>query len=255
MALAGGGYGAYEAFWQPLLEGKFGDYYQQVNMAWFWARLAARTPNLGYFVGGFQAFLDALADKVRAQGGQILLEHHVRGVYPEADGRIRLELRDGDRLHDCVLATCSPAMLKERTPALPASYAAGLDDLKSMGAVGMVLAGKQQVSDGHYWINIPNGRVPLTGFSWRHQLHDKQHYGGDTIAYCGGYLPADHPYFAWSRRASGVYLRGFSGHPAFDRSWIGRSGSSPRRTQPVPLVDLRSFPPLETPFPITTWRP
>lgn len=245
---------AYEAFWQPLLEGKFGDYYQQVNMAWFWARLAARTPNLGYFVGGFQAFLDALADKVRAQGGQILLEHHVRGVHPEADGRIRLELRDGDRLHDCVLATCSPAMLKERTPALPASYAAGLDDLKSMGAVVMVLAVKQQVSDGHYWINIPKREgFPFLAFVEHTNYMDKQHYGGDTIVYCGDYLPADHPYFAMEpEELLEVYLQGIQRlNPAFDRSWIRASWKfTEAYAQPVPLLNhSQVIPPLETPIP------
>ena len=46
-------------------------------------------------------------------------------------------------------------MFKARTPALPAAYTAGLDKLKSMGAVVMVLALKQPVTDEHYWINIP----------------------------------------------------------------------------------------------------
>jgi hypothetical protein len=25
--------------WEPLLVGKFGEYYREVNMAWFWARI------------------------------------------------------------------------------------------------------------------------------------------------------------------------------------------------------------------------
>ena len=73
---------AYEVSWQPLLEGKFGPYYQDVNMAWFWARLSARTPQLGYFEGGFQGLADALADKVRELGGVVRLETHVRGIHP-----------------------------------------------------------------------------------------------------------------------------------------------------------------------------
>ena len=30
---------AYEILWEPLLVGKFGPYYKEVNMAWFWARI------------------------------------------------------------------------------------------------------------------------------------------------------------------------------------------------------------------------
>ncbi|MBN1262341.1 MAG: FAD-dependent oxidoreductase, partial [Anaerolineae bacterium] len=214
---------AYEAFWQPLLEGKFGRYYQEVNMAWFWARIAARTPKLGYFVGGFQAFLDTLADRVRALGGDVRLDHHVRGVYPEAGERIRLELRAGDQVHDRVLATCSPAMLKARTPALPASYAAGLEQLKSMGAVVMVLAVKQQVSDGHYWINIPKREgFPFLAFVEHTNYIDKAHYGGDTLIYCGDYLEPGHPYFDMAPEALlEAFIPGIQRlNPDFDRSWV-----------------------------------
>ena len=32
---------SYQVLWEPLLVGKFGPHYQQVNMAWFWARFKA----------------------------------------------------------------------------------------------------------------------------------------------------------------------------------------------------------------------
>ncbi len=32
-------------------------------MAWLWARFKARTTRLGTFTGGFQAFVDKLADR------------------------------------------------------------------------------------------------------------------------------------------------------------------------------------------------
>ena len=37
----------YEKMWKPLLVGKFGPFYKDVNMAWMWARLKARTTRLG----------------------------------------------------------------------------------------------------------------------------------------------------------------------------------------------------------------
>lgn len=41
---------AYQILWEPMLEGKFGEkYYKQVNMAWFWARIHARTRCLGTY--------------------------------------------------------------------------------------------------------------------------------------------------------------------------------------------------------------
>lgn len=254
---------AYEVSWQPLLEGKFGPYYKEVNMAWFWARLSARTPQLGYFKGGFQGLADALADKVRALGGDIRLETHVRGIHPEdaarADTgrtdsvRIRLELGAGDRIHDRVLATCSPQMLKARTPALPAAYTARLDNLKSMGAVVMVLALKQPVTGEHYWINIPKREgFPFLAFVEHTNYVDKAHYGGDTLVYCGDYLPPDHEYFDMD--ADALLERFIPGiqriNPAFDRSWIRKIWKfSEAYAQPVPFVNhSKNIPPIQTPI-------
>jgi protoporphyrinogen oxidase len=61
----------YETMWQPLVIGKFGPYYQDVNMAWMWARLKARTTRLGTFKGGFQAFADRFAEHLRGLGVEI----------------------------------------------------------------------------------------------------------------------------------------------------------------------------------------
>lgn len=244
----------YEILWQPMLEGKFGKYYRDVNLAWFWARLAKRTPKLGYFRGGFQGFLDALAEKVRGLGGVIRLEHHVRGIYAEADGRIRVHLRDGDRIHDRVLATCSPEMLKARTPALPTSYTASLDALSSMGAVVIVLALNHPVTDQHYWINIPKREgFPFLAFVEHTNYIDRAHYGGDTVVYCGDYLPPDHDYFNLSKDA--LLARFIPGiqriNPDFDRSWVRASWKfSEIYAQPVPLVNHASrIPPMATPIP------
>ena len=247
---------AYEAFWQPLLEGKFGEYYQQVNMAWFWARIVARSPKLGYFVGGFQGFVDALADKVRALGGDIRLNTHVRGVHPDTDGRIRLELRDETPLHDRVLATCSPQMLRGAQTAyeLPASYTAGLDKLKSMGAVVMVMALKQPITREHYWINIPKREgFPFLAFVEHTNYVGKQHYGGDHLIYCGDYLTPGHPHFEMEPEA---LLETFVPalqrlNPAFDRSWIRKYWKfSEIYAQPVPFLNhSQNIPPIQTPIP------
>jgi protoporphyrinogen oxidase len=244
----------YEILWQPMLEGKFGHYYKDVNLAWFWARLAKRTPRLGYFKGGFQGFLNALADKVREAGGDIRLEHHVRGIHQESGGRIRLELRAGDQVHDRVLATCSPQMLKARTPSLPASYTAALDELSSMGAVVMVLALKHQVTEDHYWINIPKREgFPFLAFVEHTNYVSTAHYGGDTVVYCGDYLPPDHEYFELSEQE--LLERFIPGiqriNPEFTRDWVRKVWKfSEIYAQPVPFVNHSArIPPLETPVP------
>ncbi len=243
---------AYEILWQPLLEGKFGEYYKQVNMAWFWARLSKRTTRLGYFEGGFQSFLDALAARVKAQGGVIHLNTHVRSIRKAGD-KIQLELKSGNVLHDKVLSTTSPSMLHSMTPELPSDYAAGLQKLKSMGAVVMVLALKQSVVPGQYWINIPKREgFPFLAFVEHTNYVSKEHYGGDTIVYCGDYLQTDHCYFDMDAQALlEEYIPGLKRlNPAFDRSWIRKSWKfTESYAQPVPMLNhSQNIPPLQTPI-------
>ena len=60
--------------------GKFGEAnLEVVNMAWLWARLHARTTRLGTFTGGFQAFMDKLAEVVRGLGVDLRLNSAVTG--------------------------------------------------------------------------------------------------------------------------------------------------------------------------------
>ncbi|MEE8391691.1 MAG: NAD(P)/FAD-dependent oxidoreductase [Anaerolineae bacterium] len=244
----------YDVMWKPLLTAKFGEeHYRGVNMAWMWARLHKRTAALGYFVGGFQGFVDLLAEKVQVQGGVVRLNTHVRGIH-RADERIRLEIQTGDVEHEHVIATCSPRMLRERTPELPSDYAVGLDALKSMGAVVLVLALKHRLTDGQYWINLPKGKdIPFMGLVEHTNYISREHYGGDHLVYCGDYLPPEHPYFDYDKeQLLETYLSGLTKiNPDFHRDWVRASWMfTEKYAQPIPALDhSRNIPPLKTPIP------
>src|ERR687892_1098751 len=73
----------YEKMWKPLLVGKFGPFYRDVNMAWLWARIKARTTRLGTFEGGFQNFANLFAERLRAMGVEIRLGARVESIKRE----------------------------------------------------------------------------------------------------------------------------------------------------------------------------
>jgi len=245
---------AYEVLWKPLLISKFGEqYYRQVNMAWMWARLYKRTAALGYFSGGFQGFVDLLVERVQAQGGLVRLNTHVHSVQ-RAGERLGLELRGGHAEHDSVIATCSPQTMRQLAPGLPPDYAAKLDGLRSMGAVVLVLALRQRLTDGHYWINLPKGDdMPFMGLVEHTNYISPQHYGGDHLVYCGDYLPPDHPYFGFNKeQLLQTYLPGLTRiNPHFGLDWVRASWMfTEAYAQPVPvLAHSLNIPPLETPLP------
>src|SRR5947209_7545746 len=53
---------AYEVQFKPVLYSKFGEYYNQISMSWFWSRVHDRSFDLGYLRGGFQQLYDRLGE-------------------------------------------------------------------------------------------------------------------------------------------------------------------------------------------------
>ena len=249
---------AYNVLWRPLLISKFGEvHYREVNMAWMWARLYKRTASLGYFEGGFQAFVDLLAERVEQEGGVVRLNAEVgsvRRVEDSGQAGIRLGLRGGDAMHQAVIATVSPRAMLELAPQLTGSYAEKLRGLQSMGAVALILALDRGLTDGHYWINLPKGTdIPFMGLVEHTNYIPPERYGGDHIVYCGDYLPPGHPYLDISKEALlRIYLPGLTRiNPAFREDWIRETWMfSERYAQPVPTVShSENVPALETPVP------
>ena len=256
------GYGdkIYEMVWRPLLIGKFGPYYEEVNMAWMWARLHVRSPRLGYFEGGFQAFVDRLTAVVGELGGRIRLNCPAESIRRDGDG-LRVTAGGAAERYDAVLVTTSPALLAHLAPDLAGDYLRQILALKSMGAVVMTLALKHSLlgDSGTYWLNIPAtsadkaGGVPFLALVEHTNYIDRSHYGGDHIVYCGDYVTPDHPYMTMSqeeleRLFVGVLHRF---NPAFRPEWLRRSWLfRARYAQPVPgLNHSRAIPDLRTPLP------
>ena len=245
---------AYGSLWEPLLVGKFGPHYRDVNMAWFWARVKARTPRLGTFQGGFQAFMDRLAEQVGQVGGTIQLQTPVEHIEPSISGGLRLRVLGEEREFDQCLVTTSPALLARLTPALPQEYLQGLLALKSMGAVVMVLALNHRLSEkGHYWHNLPKAAgFPFLSLVEHTNFVPSEKFGGDHIVYCGDYLDPAHEYFRLSKDE--LLQRFLPALPRFNpefrpdwiqEAWLFRTAYA----QPVPPVNhSKSIPDLQTPI-------
>jgi protoporphyrinogen oxidase len=223
-------------------------------MAWMWARAYKRTAKLGYFTGGFQGFIDLLAERVQEQGGEIRLGMEVQAIRHIAEGVLRLEMAAGPVEHERVIATCSPQQMVQLAPGLPDEYVDKLKGLKSMGAIALILALKHPMTDGHYWINIPSSEgLPFIGLIEHTNYISPEHYGGDHLVYCGNYLSPEHAYFDYTReQLLETYLPGLAAiNPDFDPDWIRATWLFKEKyAQPVPGLDhAKNIPALKTPIP------
>lgn len=251
---------AYESQIYPILEGKFGAYAKQVNMAWMWARVKSRSFKLGTYQGGFQMFFDDLATHVQNRGAEIRYGMRVEQLVQTADGwTVGGRRVDGagpfSIAADAVLATTSPRILTRLAPQLPDAYLGQLNALKSLGAVVLVFALTRQLSEqGHYWHSLPKSAgFPYLAMCEHTNFVSPEHFGGDRIVYCGDYAATDHAYFSMTDDALidhfAASLPRFN--PAFKHSWIKKAWVFKEAyAQPVPFVNhSRNLPALQTPLP------
>ena len=246
----------HDVIWRPMLQGKFGPHYREVNLAWFWARIYKRTPKLIYYRGGFQAFVDGLAAPLRQANVPIHTGQGVEQITRTTAGEYTLTVA-GETVgpFDIVLSTVSPGLMSKIAPELPASYLAQLGKLKSMGAVVLTVAlDRQLMTNGSYWVNLPKQEgFPFLALVEHTNMVDPVHYGGDHLLYLGDYLDPDHRYFAMNAQELLVeftpHLRKFN--PDFDPSWItGAWVHKAKYAQPVPPVGyLEMIPDIRTPLP------
>ncbi len=243
----------YEKMWEPLVIGKFGPYYKDVNMAWMWARLKARTTRLGTFEGGFQKFADMFADKLREMGVEILLGGPIRFIKRDPTKGLLVDAGKVESF-DQVLITTSPALTAKLCLDLPEDYLAGLLKLKSMGAVVMVLSLKEQLSkDGYYWFNLPKEEgYPFLALVEHTNFVPPEKFGGDHIVYAGDYLEEGHEYFSMSdEQLLERFIPAFKKfNPEFSRDWVKKVWAfKTNYAQPVPLVNhSKNIPPIKTPI-------
>jgi protoporphyrinogen oxidase len=245
----------YELMWEPLVIGKFGErYYKQVNMAWMWARLKARSTHLGTFEGGFQNFAEVFADRLREMGVEIRLKAPVTLIEREA-GSGTVTIHSGTtELYDKVLVTLSPEATNRLIPSLPDEYQIGLRSMKSIGAVVIVLALKHQLSEqGYYWYNLPKSAgYPFLALVEHTNYVSPEHFGGDHIVYMGDYLEPEHEFFGFSKeQLLERFLPALNRfNPNFEQNWVKKAWLF-RTTyaQPVPLVDhSKNIPDIQTPI-------
>jgi len=247
----------YRVLWRPLLEGKFGPHADEVNMAWLWARLRARSFKLGYFVGGFQGFADALLATIRALGVDVRLGTPIATVRPQAHGWTVHTPGLPPETFDQLLVTGAPTLLARLAPQLPTSYLGQLKQLRSMGAVVLTLALTRPLTNGLYWVNMPKDAFPYLALVEHTNFIEPEHYGGDHLVYLGDYLDPDHEFFSLSQTE---LLERFLPslrliNPAFTPAWVRTSWLHRERyAQPiVPINHSRNIPPLRTPLPGLFW--
>ena len=225
----------YRAIWEPMLRGKFGDYYDRISMTWLWGKIYLRVASrgktlqkerLGYPMGSFGEVFDRLEETIIRQGGRVHLSARVNRVVA-ADGAatgLEAQLPGAEpeiRDYDAVIATTPSYIFTRLVPPLPPEYHEKLVGVSYLSAVLLILTLDRPLT-AKYWLNVADRSLPFVGVIEHTNMIDPALYGGNHIVYLTNYTPRDSELYA---RDAEQLLEDFIPHlqklnPAFDRSWV-----------------------------------
>lgn len=226
---------AYDVLWNPLLRGKFGRFYGEVGMPWFWSKIQTRFASregllakevLGYPTGSFDVVFDALAAKVMASGGEIHLENPVTRIIPKNEsGLVGVESSESGNERtewfDVVLSTVPSFTMPSLMRTMPDEYLRGLESVQYLAAVVVILELDHKLTD-FYWMNIAADDVPFLGIIEHTNMLPREWYNDRHVVYLTNYLHRNDELFNLpSDELTALYL----GHlhkfnPNFDRTWV-----------------------------------
>ena len=229
------GLSAYEIIWEPLLRGKFGEFYDRISMTWIWGKMRLRVGSrkksgtgelLGYPMGSFGEIIDRLALKITRNGGIIHTSATVSQIVESRGSATSLDVTLHDsaserRDYDAIVATTPSYVFSRLAPPMPEIYQSKLDNIDYLSAVLMILVMDRPFTD-KYWLNIADRTMPFVALIEHTNLIPRKLYGGKHILYVSNY----------PSRSSELYMKSpeelidlFVPHlkkinPGFDRSHI-----------------------------------
>jgi protoporphyrinogen oxidase len=270
------GRAAWQAVWEPLLRGKFGERADAIAMVWLQNKLRLRREDpgeerLGYPRGSWETLLEALRAKIEARAGRVLIDRPAARIARDPDGGFRVTpaapgaFRTGHdprafapggepEHYDAVLATVPNDVLEALAEPglLPAGYVAKLRGIEYFAALCLILELDRRFSP-FYWTNVGDAALPFVGLIEHTNLVPPERYGGRRFLYVANYLPHGHELLGLD--ADGLLDRYETGlravNPAFERSWVRQAWLHREpAAQPIVTVGYRErIPPLRTPVP------
>jgi len=228
-----GGEQVTKIIWEPVLRGKFFDYYDKIAMSYVWGRVAVRanskdkgdvTEKLGYFKGGFRTFTDAMVNASTELGVK-----YIMGTKPSAilqgENSATVVWSGNQSVFDAVLATTPSHVFKQlinqpQNTVSPA-FLEKLTAIDYLGAILMVFTTNKKFTD-FYWHNVNDLGQPFLVLLSLSALVGTEALNGKNVYYIGSYVPHDHQYYSMTdQEIKTLWIQGIKNiFPDFDEATI-----------------------------------
>lgn len=189
----------FDEIWGPLLRGKFGDYFDEIGMPWFWGKIQTRFASrkgfnkevLGYPSGSFKIILNKLYEEINKYGGDVYINSPVIKINVNDNQVYEIEYIDQNLVKKkkqtkTVLSTV-PSFEMIKLCEFPQEYSLKLKSSKYLGASVFILELKRQLTP-FYWLNITDKKSPFLGVIEQSNLLGTDYYKGKHLVYLTNYL-------------------------------------------------------------------
>ncbi|MCA9385295.1 NAD(P)/FAD-dependent oxidoreductase [Candidatus Dojkabacteria bacterium] len=222
------GMDAYRIIWRPLLQGKFHDYYKDVSMAWFWARIHTRansrgkSEELGYFKSGFSTLIDSLVKSLTERNVIIKTSTPVNKITSTPSG---FSITCGALIEhfDYVVCTIPTSVFARLTTGINAlsDYTNQLHSITYLDAVCLIFSTPQKLSN-YYWTSIHDTNIPFVVCINHTQFVPTSWFGNRQVYYLANYFPQNHPILGTSDKTlrDQWFNHLLEIYPQFDRSVV-----------------------------------
>lgn len=192
-----GGENVYKVVWEPLLNGKFGPYAEDVSAVWFWNKLKLRggsrgkggEERLAYLKGSFSRLAEATSARIEELGGTIRTNAPVTRIMPTEGGTWTCSGPWGDITGDRVVATTALPLIADMVePWAAPAYLESLRAIDYLANICLVLRLDRSLSST-YWLNVNDPSFPYVGVIEHTNFESADSYGGDHVVYLSKYLP------------------------------------------------------------------
>jgi protoporphyrinogen oxidase len=193
---------AFESFWKPMLQAKFGDRYHEVPALWFWTRFnrekGGSKERKGYIRGGYRRIVDSLVSSLEQRGCIVRASSPVQVLDLDDKGRplVGVQGEPAETFDRAVLT--SPLYFLRRMVAggkLAPIVERADPGIDMQGVVNAVLMLRCKLSR-FYWVAAIDAGIPFQGIVESTNLLDTQDTGGVHLVYLLNYLHRSEPEYS-----------------------------------------------------------
>ena len=159
-----------------------------------------------------------MAKEIKNKGGHIQLEYPVKKI--EQIGNLWL-LNEEIQTDKIIITTAIPIYKKLIEPWADKNYLRGLNKIKYIGNVCLILELSKSLSDT-YWLNVNDSSFPFVGLIEHTNFEQKENYNGNHIVYLSKYIQTASTLYNLTKEEFFDYSIPFiqKMFPEFEENWV-----------------------------------